>query len=118
MTSLRSELRNHHAGKSPCLVLMFADGPDVLISCRGKCGGELFAGHLGLLAGGEVLHCQDTGLELVAAEDDDFSGELVGGLERFFESKAGVAQLDAEAGAAEFAGQLEGLWGEGFAERR
>ena len=42
---------------------------------------ELFARDFGLLACGEVLHCQDTGAELVFAEQDDFTGEFVAGLE-------------------------------------
>ena len=37
---------------------------------------------------------------LVFAEDDDAAGGLVGGFEGFFQAKATVAELDAEAGSA------------------
>src|SRR5258708_4119022 len=41
---------------------------------------QLLARNLGLNAGGEVLHCKDSGLKLVFAEDDDAAGGVVGGL--------------------------------------
>ncbi len=55
---------------------------------------QLRARNLGLYACGEVLHCQDTGLELVFAEDDDAAGGLVGGFEGLLEAETAVAQFD------------------------
>ena len=49
-----------------------------------------------MYAGGEGLHCQDTGLKLVFAQDDDGAGGLVGGFKGFFQPEAAVAQLDAQ----------------------
>ncbi len=42
---------------------------------------------------------------LVFAEDDDAARDLVGGLKGLLEAEAAVAELDAQAGAAQFARQ-------------
>jgi hypothetical protein len=82
----------------------------------GEEDGEIRARNFRLYACGESLHCQDTGLELVFAEDDDAAGSLFSGVKGFFEAEGAFAELDAETGAAKFAGQGESGGVEGFAE--
>ena len=77
-----------------------------LLACWfGEEDGQLRARNFSLYAGGEGLHSKDTGLEFVFAEDDHAAGSLVSDFKGFLEAEASVAQLDAEALAAEFAGR-------------
>ncbi len=55
---------------------------------------------------------------LVFAEDHDAAGNLVGGFKRLLQSEAAVAKLDAQARAAQLAGQNERGGVQLFAERR
>src|ERR1700679_234560 len=78
--------------------------------------GKLRARNFGLCAGCEVLDCQDTGLELVLAQDDDAAGYLVRGFKALLEPEAAIAQFGTEACAAQFACESEGGSVEVFAE--
>ena len=47
-------------------------------------------------------------MELVFAEDDDAASRLVRGFKGLFEAETAVAELDAQAGVAKFAGKGQG----------
>ncbi len=52
---------------------------------------QLRAGNLGLYACGEVLHCQNTGFELILAKNHDVAGGFVGSFKGFFQAEAALA---------------------------
>ena len=74
-------------------------------ACRKAALEILGARHLGLYACREGLHSQDTGFQLVFAEDDDGASRLVGGFEGFFQPEAAFSELDARTADA-LAGEL------------
>ncbi len=61
-----------------------------------------------MYAGGEGLHCQDTGLKLILAQNDDGARGLVGGFEGLFEPEGALAELDPEPLVSQFACQNQG----------
>src|SRR6202789_4715999 len=76
---------------------------------RPKMRTEVGPGHLCLLAGSEVFHCQDTGGGLILTEYHDLARQLVRDLKRLLQPEAAVAQLDAQSCGSQFARQRQRL---------